>query len=337
MILGHSHPEVVKRIEERAENGTLFGAPIEEEVKFGELIKRSSGLDRIRIVNTGTEATLHALRLSIFHTKRKKILKIKGGYHGTHVYNYPSESVDEIDFNSAERAKESLEKKEYAAIIMEPIMGNAGVIMPKEGYLEEVQDLAHKAGTLFIMDEVITGYRTSFSPYYKTHKLKPDLVTFGKIVGGGLPLAIYGGSENIMNEVKPEGAFQQAGTYSANPLSVAAGLETLNLLKKKDYSRLKHMTEVSARELNKAGVTVNSATGMLSFFFTEKEVNDLGDVNSSKHDLYLKFFRSMLDAGIYLPAAYDESLFISFAHTEKQVRDSFSKMAEEVERIWKGK
>ena len=157
--------------------------------------------------------------------------------------------VDEVDFNSVDQMETALKTTDYSALIMEPIMGNAGVINPDDGYIETVRELTERYGTILIMDEVITGYRTAFSPFYMKKKIEPDLVTLGKIVGGGLPLAVYGGKEEIMKHVKPSGNFPQAGTYSGNPLSVTAGLETLKILKNEDYGALRHLTEVASRKL----------------------------------------------------------------------------------------
>lgn len=335
MILGHAHPSVVNAIKERAEMGTLFGAPTEEEVKLAELIKKSSTIEMMRFVNSGSEATLHALRLSLYYSGRKKILKIRGGYHGTHPFNYVSENVDEVEFNSIKDIEQRLKTKEYAAFILEPVMGNAGVINPDNGYLENVRDITERYGTLMIMDEVITGYRTAFSPYYMSKKIDPDLVTMGKIVGGGLPLAVYGGREEIMKHVRPSGDFSQAGTYSGNPLSVIAGLETLRILSKKDYSRLKRITEEGYRILEETGLSANRETGMISIFFTERKVRNFKDVQQTEKEKFMKLFNSMLADGIYLPPSYDETIFVSFAHTEREIRYAFSKIGDEVKRIWK--
>lgn len=336
MILGHSHPKVLNAIKKRLENGTLFGIPTEEEIKLAELIKRSSTIEMMRFVNSGSEATLHSLRLSLFFNKRKKILKIRGGYHGTHIFNYPSEMVDEVDFNSVDQMETALKTKDYSALIMEPIMGNAGVINPDDGYIETVRELTERYGTILIMDEVITGYRTAFSPFYMKKKIEPDLVTLGKIVGGGLPLAVYGGKEEIMKQVKPSGNFPQAGTYSGNPLSVTAGLETLKILKNEDYGTLRHLTEVASRKLEESGLTINKETGMLSIFFSLENVKKYDDVLKSKKEKFMVLFKQMMQEGIYLPPSYDETIFISFAHTESEVADAFTKINEGAIRIWKG-
>ncbi len=337
LILGHAPERVVAKIKETAENGSLYGAPTELEVQFGELLKRSAGIDMLRIVNSGTEATMHAIRLAMHHTKRNKVLKIEGGYHGTHPFNFPSKMVESVEFNSPQKIREKLSSREFACLIIEPVMGNIGVINPVEGYLETAKEIAEVTGTLLIADEVITGYRTGFFPFYRSKSVEPDLATFAKIIGGGLPLAAYGGREDIMKEVKPLGDFPQAGTYSGNPLSVAAGLETLKILQVEDYSHLRAMTDLAAGLLRESGLTVNSETGMLSIFFTEERVSNASDVLRSHKELYPRLFESALRSGIFLAPSFDETIFVSFAHSEREVRDSFQILSEEASKLWKAR
>ncbi|MEM0141204.1 MAG: aminotransferase class III-fold pyridoxal phosphate-dependent enzyme [Thermoplasmatales archaeon] len=335
LILGHANPEVIRKVRERIENGTLFGAPVEAEVEFGEIFKKATGIEMMRIVNTGTEATMHAIRLALHVTGRRKVLKIKGGYHGTHPYNYPSEYVNEVEFNDLDSALTKLSTREMGAFIVEPVMGNAGVIPPDDGYLEQIEDACRRYGTPFIVDEVITGFRSGFYPYYKKKGIEPDLATFGKIVGGGFPLAVYGGRERFMKEVRPEGNFPQAGTFSGNPVSITAGLETLRILSKIDYRKLNRLTDLAIGELSRSGLSVNGLTGMLSIFFMEGTVRNYEDVLASRKDLYFRLFRAAIDNGIYVPPSYDETIFISFAHNEKDIKDSFSFLGAEAERLWK--
>jgi glutamate-1-semialdehyde 2,1-aminomutase len=336
LILGHSNPKVIEKVKEKMDDGTIYGSPTEVEIEFGEIVKTASGIDKMRIVNSGTEATMHAIRLAMYSTGRKKILKIKGGYHGTHPFNFPSDSVETVDFNSSEQARAKLATREFAGLIVEPVMGNTGVIPPEEGFLEEIAQYSEDSGSCLIMDEVITGFRTGFFPYYRRKNVEPDLVTFGKIVGGGLPLALYGGKEELMKKVRPEGDFQQAGTYSANPISVTAGLETLKILSKIDYGKLKELTEIAVKELSSTDLTVNSETGMLSIFFSDKPVRNSNDALNSRKDLYPGLFRRALQNGIYLPPSFDETIFLSFAHGRDEVAASFAFLAEEGERLWKG-
>ncbi|MGC8645134.1 MAG: aspartate aminotransferase family protein [Thermoplasmata archaeon] len=336
LILGHCHPEVIEKIKERVDSGSLLGAPTEEEVEFGEIFKKASGLEMMRVVNSGTEATMHAIRLALHHSGRRKVLKVRGGYHGTHPYNFPSELVQEVEFNDPEAARAMLSSRDFGALILEPVMGNSGVIPPSGGYLEELQEMSRRYGTPLILDEVITGFRVGFYPYYRTKGIEPDLATFGKIVGGGFPLAVYGGREELMREVRPEGIFPQAGTYSGNPVSVTAGLVTLKVLSRTDYGKLANLTRVAASELSRSGLSVNSVTGMLSIFFTDKGVKNHSDVLSTRKDLYFRLFKSALENGIYIPPSFDETVFLSFAHSENDVRESFSFLAEEGRKLWRG-
>lgn len=335
LILGHSHPDITKEVLKTVRAGSLFGAPIEAEVRFGEILKKSSGMERLRFVNTGTEATLQAIRLAMYYTKRKKILKIDGSYHGTHPFNFPSDLVEAVNFNSTAEITSKLKSREFAGIIIEPVLGNIGVIPPGEGYLEEVREISEKYGSLLIMDEVITGYRTGFLPYYKTKRIEPDLASFAKIVGGGYPLGLYGGREDILKNVKPEGQFPQAGTFSGNPVSVAAGLAALRVLSKKNYEALRNLTSSAVKILSESGLTVNSQTGMLSLFFTEKRVESASDARGTNKELYPEFFRAAMRRGIYLAPSYDESIFISFVHGERDVRESFASLAEVARGLWK--
>jgi glutamate-1-semialdehyde 2,1-aminomutase len=337
LILGHRPERVINRIRETLEIGTMFGAPTEQEVQFGEIFAKAAALDKIRFVNTGTEATMHSIRLAIHHTKRKKVLKIKGGYHGTHQFNFDSDYVESVEFNSPEMIKEKLSGGEFACLILEPVMGNLGVINPEEGYLEEVREITENTGTLLIIDEVITGFRTGFFPYHATKRIDPDLATYAKIIGGGLPLGAFGGKEEIMKEVRPSGAFPQAGTYSGNPVSVAAGLETLKILSSKDYSRLKRMTDLAVRYLSESGLTVNSQTGMLSLFFTDKGVSKASEAMKSSKELYPQFFNEALKRGVFLAPSYDETIFISFVHSESEVKETFQSLSEVAERLWKAR
>ncbi|MGC8617839.1 MAG: aspartate aminotransferase family protein [Thermoplasmata archaeon] len=335
LILGHSPDRVVKRIAETVQNGTVFGAPTELEVKFGEVLTKSADLEKVRLVNSGTEATMHSIRLAMHHTGRKKVLKVRGGYHGTHPFNFDSDLVESVEFNSPDSVAEKLSTREYACFIVEPVMGNIGVIPPAEDFLAGVREITERTGTLLIFDEVITGYRTGFYPYYRKMKLEPDLATFAKIIGGGLPLAAFGGKEDIMGEVRPSGSFSQAGTFSGNPVSVAAGLETLEILSTKDYSHLEKLTDTAVRGLSESGLAVNSQTGMLSIFFTDGSVMRASDVLKSRKDLYFRFFERALDNGIFLAPSYDETIFISFEHGEKEVKEAFEFLGEEAKRLWK--
>ncbi len=334
LILGHGNKTIAKAIAKRSEEGTMFGAPTEEELKLGEIIARNANLDMLRFVNSGGEATYHALRLSRFVTKRKKILKVKGGYHGTHDFNYPGEFVKEIDFNDSQALKDELSSREYAAFIIEPIMGNVGVILPEQGYLQDVREYTEKFGTLYISDEVITGFRTKFGIY--SDKYEPDLVTLGKIIGGGAPLAAYGGREEFMKNVRPAGEFRQAGTYAGNPLSVSAGLAAMKILQKKDYGKLNYLSNVAAGILEKSGVTVNMATGMLSMHFSDDKIRNYSQIDTRLYnDIWAKLFPYSLSSGIFIAPSPEETMFISFSHTLKDITRDMELISRRVEEIWK--
>ncbi len=336
LILGHSDPAVARAVRLAVDEGMMFAAPTENEIKLGRLIvKACRGMEMMRFVSTGTEATMHALRLSLHCTGRNKIMKIRGGYHGTHTMNFPGETVDEIEFNSSGAAKKRLSTKEYAALIIEPVMGNAGLILPEPGYLADIRDYTESTGTLLICDEVITGFRTRFGPFCEGEGIVPDLYTFGKIIGGGMPLASFGGKAELMRKIRPEGSFSQAGTYSAHPASVAAGLATLEILSRKDYGKLRHLTGLAAARLSESGLTVKSGTGMVSLFFTENDVNNYNGVKCIDHRLFFRLFRMALDAGIFIPPSQEETMFISFSHTAMEVSENFSMLSEEAAKIYR--
>ncbi len=338
LILGHSDPGVARSVRSAVSGGMMFAAPAENELRLALKIKGACrGIDMMRFVSSGTEATMHALRLCMFCTGRKKVLKISGGYHGTHTLNFAGETVDEVPFNSSARIRAKLLTREYAAVIVEPIMGNAGLILPAPGYLPDIRDYCNASGTLMICDEVITGFRTRFGPYCESEGVVPDLYTFGKIVGGGMPLAVFGGRAELMDKLKPSGSFSQAGTYSAHPACVGAGLATLEILERKDYGRLRRMTERAASLLAASGLTVKWHTGMVSLFFTESDVRDYGNVQRIDHGLFLKLFAKALDAGVFIPASQEETMFISFRHTARQVSEHFAMLSEEATRIYRSK
>lgn len=329
LILGHAHPLVREAVSRAVARGMIFGAPTEAEVKLGEMIAESSpAVEMIRLVPSGSEATMHALRLSQFHTHRRRILKVKGGYHGTNTFAQKSSSVKEIEFNSVEEAEVELRRREYAAFIVEPVMGNCGIVCPDSGYLPRIRELTRETGTIMICDEVITGYRTRFGTYSEAAGVLPDLITLGKIIGGGMPLAAFGGRAKLMKHVRPHGDFNQAGTYAAHPVCIAAGLQTLELLKKSDYSTLAQVTEIAASRLRRTGLTVNSAAGMLSLFFTEGEIRNGTEAGSVDGRQFFQLFRSCLTQGIYLPPSQQEAVFLSFAHKRREVGMQFDIIAD---------
>ena len=355
LILGHAHPEVIGSIYFASKKGTSFGAPTWQEVELAELIKNSiPSIEKVRLVNSGTEATMSAIRLARAYTGRKKIIKFEGCYHGhvdsllvkagsglatfgipatpgvpeeltSHTLNLPFN-----DFSAVEKA--FLEYgKEIAAVIVEPIPGNMGVVLPEKGFLEFLREITQKYKALLIFDEVITGFRIGPSGAQGKYGINPDLTCLGKIIGGGLPVGAYGGKEEIMNLVSPEGPVYQAGTLSGNPIAVAAGIATLKeLLKPGTYERLEYISEKLEKGIRevlkelKLPYQINRAGSMLTLFFTKKEVKDFQGALTSDTEKFAIFWQKMLEEGIYLPPSQFEAWFVSLSHGEKEIEKTIS-------------
>jgi len=349
LIHGHAFPLVLRAIEEAAAAGTSFGAPTEREVVLAEtVIGAVPSIEMVRFVSSGTEATMSAIRLARGYTGRDRIIKFAGNYHGhadsllaqagsgSLTLGVPSgpgvpeaAARDTIvlpynDVAALERAFEEVE--DIAAVIVEPIAGNMGVVPPTPGFLEAIRRLTSQSGALFICDEVITGFRLSLGGAQAVLDLDPDLTTLGKIIGGGLPVGAYGGRGDVMEHVAPVGPVYQAGTLSGNPLAMAAGSASLAPLRDPDfYDRLGRLTRRladglrAAARLAGAPVTVNDCTGMLTVFFTGEPVRTLEDAQRSDTALYAQFFRRMLAQGIYLPPSQFEAWMLSAAHSEEAI------------------
>lgn len=351
MILGHAHPRVLKAIRRAINKGTSFGAPTEGEVLLAEeIIKAFPGMDQVRLVNSGTEATMSAIRLARAYTERNLIIKFAGCYHG-HVDSLlvkagsgvatlgipDSAGVTEmisgqtlvVPFNDIKALQEVFQQrgKEVAAVIMEPIPGNMGLVLPREGYLHQVRELTTEYGSVLIFDEVITGFRVRYGGAQTLYNIQPDLTCLGKIIGGGLPVGAYGGKKEIMALVAPLGPVYQAGTLSGNPLAVAAGLEALKILKESNpYSQLEKITESFVTELagifkNKGiAVQINQLGSMFTIFFSGSEVTDYQSATLSDTKMYAKFFHKMLENGVYMAPGQYETCFASMAHKEKEFK-----------------
>jgi len=364
LILGHSHPEVIASVYFASKRGTSFGAPTWQEVELAELIKNCfPSIDKIRLVNSGTEATMSAIRLARAYTKRNKIIKFEGCYHG-HVdsllvkagsglatFGIPaSPGIPEeltahtlnLPFNDFEAVEKAFKEygKEIAGVIVEPIAGNMGVVLPKEGFLEFLRDITTRYEALLIFDEVITGFRIGLSGAQGKFGVTPDLTCLGKIIGGGLPVGAYGGKSEIMSFVAPEGPVYQAGTLSGNPIAISAGLATLKeLMKPGTYEKLEAISqklEEGIKEvLKKLGLfyRVNRAGSMLTLFFTEKEVIDFQTALSSDTQKFAIFWQKMLDKGIYLPPSQFEAWFVSLAHGEKEIEETVEKVYESLKEM----
>lgn len=350
LILGHAHPEVIASIYFASKKGTSFGAPTWQEVELAELIKKCfPSIEKVRLVNSGTEAVMSAIRLARAYTGRKKIVKFDGCYHG-HVDSLlvkagsglatfgipsspgiPEELVAHtisLPFNDFEEIEKVFEKfgEEIAAVIVEPIPGNMGVVLPKDGFLKFLREITQKYGALLIFDEVITGFRVGLSGAQGLYGITPDLTCLGKIIGGGLPVGAYGGKAEIMNLVAPEGPVYQAGTLSGNPISVAAGLATLKeLLKPGTYEKLEYISsrlEKGIREILEElnlNYKLNRIGSMLTLFFTEKEVVNFETALSSDTEKFAIFWQKMLENGVYLPPSQFEAWFVSLAHGIKEI------------------
>ncbi len=351
LILGHVHPAVKNALAKCLGNGTSFGAPTELENEIAQLIVDAvPSIDMVRMVNSGTEATMSALRLARAYTGRKKIIKFEGCYHGhadlllikagsgalTHGVptspGVPKEITDNTliaPYNDAE-ALENLIKNEgaenIAAVIIEPVAGNMGCIPPLEGYLEKVRKITAENEILLIFDEVMCGFRVDYGCAQKRYDINPDITCLGKIIGGGLPVGAYGGKKEIMEMVSPVGPVYQAGTLSGNPMAVTAGITTLKELQKEGvYEELEDKTQRLVNGIKdaaqKAGVKicVNKVGAMFSFFFTDKKVIDFETASFADIDMFKVFFKEMLYNGVYFAPSPFEAAFMSLAHSDEDI------------------
>ena len=348
MILGHRPPEVIQAITDALENGTSYGAPTELELNLATMIVETvPSIEMVRMVNSGTEATMSAIRLARGFTGRNMIIKFDGCYHGhtdsclitagsgLATFGIPgSPGVPEelakltisLPFNSLEAVEIAVEKfgDQIAAIIIEPVAGNMGVVLPEEGFLEGLRRITREHGILLMFDEVITGFRVSPGGAQELYDIMPDLTCLGKIIGGGLPVGAYGGRRDIMSHIAPEGNVYQAGTLSGNPLAMAAGTATLMILKNKEvYEKLEEKSRFFFSGLRdaakKAGVdiVINRVGSMGSLFFTKHPVVDFSSVKETETSKYTPFYREMLAQRIYLAPSPFEALFVSLAHNEE--------------------
>ena len=350
LILGHADPDVVAAIEAAAHDGTSFGASTEDEVLLGEAIRAAvPSMERMRFVSSGTEATMSALRLARGHTGRAKIIKIEGGYHGhadallaaagsgVATLGLPGSAgvtagavADTIivPFNNEAAMQAAFAANQVAALIIEPIPGNMGLVPPRPGYLPAMRRLCDAHGALLIFDEVISGFRVSRGGAQELFGVQPDLTCLGKIVGGGLPLGVYGGQAKIMSAVAPEGPVYQAGTLSGNPLAMAAGLAVLRKLDQAAYHRLDALGQrletgiTGALAAAAVSAQFHRVGSVFTLFFSAEPVTDFASAKRADTARYARFFHEMLDRGIYLPPAQLEAGFISLAHQEDDI-DAF--------------
>jgi glutamate-1-semialdehyde 2,1-aminomutase len=350
MILGHAHPRVVAAIQRAAEAGTSYGAPTEQETQLARLVQAAfPGIERMRFVSSGTEACMSALRVARGFTGRSAIVKFEGGYHGhadsllvkagsggltfgvPDSLGVPAELARHtltLPFNDLEavRATFAARGAEIAGVIVEPVAGNMGVVPPAPGFLQGLRDVTRRHGALLIFDEVITGLRVARGGAQELYGIAPDLTCLGKIVGGGLPVGVYGGRADIMEQVAPLGGIYQAGTLSGNPLAMAAGVETLTLLQAPGvYAELEAKGERLARGLREAAASagvsaqVNRVGSMLTAFFATEPVRDFASVKQADATRYGVFFRAMLERGVSLAPSQFEAAFVSLAHTAEDL------------------
>ena len=351
MILGHAHPAVIKALTEAIARGTSYGAPTLLETQLAKLVNQAvPSMELVRMVNSGTEATMSVLRLARAYTKRSKILKFVGCYHGHHdslliragsgaaTLGVPdSPGVPEaiasgtltVDYNDSEGLAQAFSTygEDIAAVIIEPVAGNMGMVLPKAGYLEKVRAITQQYGALLIFDEVMTGFRVAYGGAQSVYDITPDLTCLGKIIGGGLPVGAYGGRRDIMELISPSGPVYQAGTLSGNPLAMTAGITTLTLLSNMPnmYEELTKKTIALCTGIctqgEKFGLTLqyHQLGAMFGMFFNEKPVYDYDSAKSSDSEAFTIFFHAMLEQGIYLAPSQFEAGFMSAAHSDEDI------------------
>ena len=351
LIVGHAHPQVVKALEEALKRGTSFGAPTAKEIELAKLIVKSvPSVEKVRLASSGTEATMTALRLARASTKRAKILKFAGCYHGHSdallvragsgalTFSQPdSQGVPEAfasqtlvaEYNSLESVEAYLRAEQVAAVIVEPVPGNMGVVLPEAGFLAGLRELTRAYGVVLIFDEVMTGFRLARGGAQEIYAIDPDLTCLAKVIGGGLPLAAVGGKRAIMELLAPLGPVYQAGTLSGNPLAVTAGIETLKILDNPDaYARLNELGTLMAEGLRRAirdtGLVacVNHIGSMFTVFFGVDQVRDYATATRSDTTMFARYFQGMIERGMYLPPSQFESAFLSLAHSEAEVEET---------------
>jgi len=350
LIFGHAHPQIVEAVSQQAQLGTSFGAPTELEIELAQKVAEAvPAIETVRLVSSGTEATLSALRLARGFTGRDKIVKFEGCYHGhgdsllvkagsgvlslglpdcPGIVNDLAKKTLTLPYNDINAVEELFSNlgKEIACLIVEPIAGNMGVVPPQPGFLEVLRKVTANSGALLIFDEVITGFRVSFGGAQKLYGVSPDLTCLGKIIGGGLPVGAYGGKKEIMDHIAPTGAVYQAGTLSGNPLAVTAGIEMLNLLSQPGvYDDLEQKSERLCHgfkeNVEQAGVTATFTRvgSMFSMFFTDQEIVSFESVKTSDTHLFKRYFNAMLEEGIYFAPSQFEAGFMSAVHTDEDI------------------
>ncbi|WP_439444187.1 glutamate-1-semialdehyde 2,1-aminomutase [Listeria aquatica] len=362
IITGHAHPHITKAITRAAETGVLYGTPTEHEITFAKMLKEAiPSLDKVRFTNSGTEAVMTTVRVARAYTGREKIIKFGGSYHGhfdlvlveagsgpstlgtpdsAGVTQATAREVITVPFNDLDAFHEALKAwgDQVAAVLVEPIVGNFGIVAPEPGFLEKVNEMTHEAGALVIYDEVITAFRFMYGGAQDYLNVTPDLTALGKIIGGGLPIGAYGGRADIMEEVAPLGPAYQAGTHAGNPASIQSGIACLEVLQEEGlYDRFEKLGRMlkegilSAAKEYQIPVTVNQIVGALTVFFTNKTVRNYEDAQNTDGEAFAEFFKGMREEGILLAASKYEAWFVTTAHTEKDIEETL----EAVQRVFK--
>jgi glutamate-1-semialdehyde 2,1-aminomutase len=352
IIFGHSHPPIIQAVKKKLDLGTVYGTPTEAEVQLAELITDSFHCaEMVRLVNSGAEATMHSIRLARGYTGRKKIIKFDGCYHGAHdsvlvkagsgaaSFGIPtSQGIPEdttkntlvVPYNSVPLLQEIFEKEgdEIAAIIVEPVIGNMGVIPPSKGYLNELRRIADQYNALLIFDEIITGFRLAIGGAQEYYQVTPDLVTLGKVLGGGFPISAIAGKRKIMEYFSPIGKVYQAGTFSGNAISVVAAIETINELKRKNsnlYDSLEQFVKELTNSLrdciskNDMNVQINNIASMFTVFFTDIPVTNSDGARSCDNAKFMKFHSELMKGGVFFPPSQFESCFVTTSHNEENL------------------
>jgi glutamate-1-semialdehyde 2,1-aminomutase len=347
LVLGHAHPQVMGAVKEQLEIGSAYGVPTEKEIELAKLVvKKVPCADLVRFVNSGTEATMSAIRLARACTGRKKIVKFEGSYHGAHDYvlvksgsgamglpdspGVPEETTKNtilIPFNDTDVVNELIKKHkdEIAAIIVEPVMGNIGCIPPKEGYLHFLREITSENNIILIFDEVITGFRLAEGGAQEYYDVTPDLVTLGKILGGGFPMGALSGKKEYMEMISPSGNVYQAGTFNGNPISVTAGLTTLKRLDSHFYNKLNVKGEYMRQGIREIleeqdlNYKVAGLSSMFQLYFTDEEVLNYSHAKSADTEKFTRYFHKLLEGGVFIPPSQFECCFISLAHEEEEL------------------
>lgn len=361
LVLGHSHPEIVEAVKKQLELGSAYGVPSEKEIELArDVVKRVPCADMVRFVNSGTEATMSAIRLARAATGKKKIIKFEGSYHGAHDYvlvksgsgamglpdspGVPEDTTKNtilIPFNDPDALEDLIKKQkdQIAAVIVEPVMGNIGCIPPKEGYLKFLREITGNNDIILIFDEVITGFRLSKGGAQEYFGVTPDLATFGKILGGGFPMGALAGKREYMDMIAPSGNVYQAGTFNGNPISITAGLATLNLLDENFYSQLnkkgQFLRDGTRNILEEQGLNYKVAglTSMFQMYFTDKDVWDYKDAKTADTQKFDGYFHKLLEEGIFIPPSQFECCFISLKHTDEELEFTLEVMEDTLKSV----